>query len=244
MSSPGASLPVLLCLLLFAAVLEGQETVYSECWILDNLTLIGEHRVEVSGNPEVVDTELGRAVQFDGEGDRVLVDANPIGAAREFTVEVLFRPSGSFPDNRDPRFVHIQDPGDPAQKRVMIELRTTEENRCYLDGYLKTDNDNLALIDASLTHPSGIWHHAAVTYKDGVFTTYMNGEEELRGKVTHRETVLNALGKTSLGARMDLRNWFRGEIRMVKVTHAALGPAEFTLAPLALQGVRGKDSAE
>lgn len=215
-------LMVMLCM-----VLRGQGTAGEELWLLDNLEVIGSHRVMVSGDPEVMDTEMGSAVMFDGDGDRLLVDANPIGGAREFTLEVLFKPTASYPENREPRFVHIQDPDDPQQKRVMIELRINEQNLCYLDGFIRTDGDDLALIDETLTHPSGEWHHAAITFKQGTFTTYMDGKKELTGQVSYMDAILSASGKTSLGGRMDDRNWFNGLIRAVRVTHAALEPADF-----------------
>jgi len=63
----------------------------SELWEIDNLEKIGGHPVDVIGDPEVVNTEIGRAVEFDGNGDMLLVDFNPIGDARAFTVEVIFK---------------------------------------------------------------------------------------------------------------------------------------------------------
>ncbi len=207
--------------------LSAQDTVYYEIWDINNLRSIGGHSVSCLGDPVVVETETGQAVEFDGNGDRLLVDANPIGESKEFTVEVIFWPDACYPENSDPRFVHIQDPEDPRQKRVMIELRLTRDNDCYLDGYMLTDNDDLALMDENLTHPTETWLHAAITYKEGVFATYINGVKELSGRVSYRDVILGQAGKTSLGSRMDERNWFRGKIKTVKVTRKALPPEEF-----------------
>lgn len=204
-----------------------QDTAYYEIWDINNLRCIGGHGVSYLGDPVVVDTETGQAVEFDGEGDRLLVDANPIGESKEFTVEVIFWPDACYPENSDPRFLHIQDPEDPQHKRVLIELRLNRDNECYLDGYMLTDNDDLALMDENLTHPTETWLHAAITYKEGVFTTYMNGVEQGNGKVSYQNCILGQAVKTSLGSRMDERNWFRGKIKTVKVTRKALPPGEF-----------------
>jgi hypothetical protein len=140
---------------------------------------------------------------------------------------VIFWPNACYPENTDPRFVHIQDPDDPQNKRVMIELRVNQNNECYLDGFMLTDNDNLALIDETLTHPTQTWLHAAITYKEGVFTTYMNGVKELTGNVTYQHLILGETGKTSVGSRMNERNWFSGKIKTIKVTRKALTPEDF-----------------
>jgi hypothetical protein len=59
----------------------------------------------------------------------------------------------------------------------MVELRVNEKNQCYLDAFLQTDTENLALIDSTLVHPTEQWLHAAVVYRDGVLSTYINGDQ-------------------------------------------------------------------
>jgi hypothetical protein len=219
------------CILVLAGFIKvtAQDSMQSEYWQIDNLEQIGGHAVTVFGDPMVVEVDGGKAVAFDGDEDQLLIDANPIGDAREFTVEVVFRPEACYPENMDPRFVHIQDPADPENKRVLIELRLNEQNMCYIDGYILTDTDNLALIDNTLVHPTEAWLHAAMTYKDGILTTYVQGKRELSGAVGYDQLIVNPTGKTSLGGRMDKRNWFRGMIRTLRVTRRALSPEEFLL---------------
>ena len=199
----------------------------SETWNIDNLDKIGGHDVWVNGDPEVVDTEIGKAVKFDGDGDMLLVDWNPIGEAKAFTVEVVFKPSASYPENVAPRFIHIQDPDDEEGKRLMIELRINEQNQCYLDGFMRTDTMSLVLIDENLVHPTDQWNSAAVTYENGVMTTWFNGKKELSGQLSYAETLINPFGKVAIGGRMDHRNWFNGYIKTLKVTDRALDPKEF-----------------
>ena len=213
---------------MLSSTLIAADTAYYELWDISSLEMIGGHKVSSFGDPQVVSTEIGNAVQFDGEGDRLLVDFNPIMDAKEFTVELVFKPDACYPNNTDPRFVHIQDPNDPDNKRLMIELRVNANNQCYMDGYLRTDAGSLPLIDESLVHPTEVWQHVAITYKDSTFTTYFNGTEELSGTIHHAFTVVNTFGKTSLGARMNEIKYYSGLLKTLKVTHAKLAPEDFT----------------
>lgn len=205
------------------------DTIYYELWDISNLDSIGGHSVTISGDPQVVSTELGDAVEFDGDGDRLLVDFNPIMGAREFTVELVFKPKACYPNNEAPRFVHIQNPDDPQAKRVMIELRVDENNKCYMDGFIKTDAESLALIDETLVHSTEKWQHVAITYKDSTFTTYFNGIKELSGTIRYDSMIVDSIGKTSLGARMNEVAFYAGIMKTLKVSHARLDPEDFIL---------------
>ena len=220
-----ASLTLLILFLFFYS--NAADTTYYEIWEINSLSEISGHNVEFTGNPQVVNTDIGEAVQFDGDGDRLLIDANPIGDAMEFTIEVVFKPDAGINIINEPRFIHIQDPDDPQGKRVMMEIRVNNENNWYLDGYMNTDSENLTLIDEKLTHPTAEWMHAAITYKHTIFKTYVNGEEELTGSVSYNSKIINSTGKTSIGARMNERNWYSGLIKTLKITHEALSPDKF-----------------
>ncbi len=204
------------------------DTVYYELWDISSLEMIGGHEVATLGDPLVVSTEIGDAVQFDGDGDRLLVDFNPIMDAKEFTVELVFKPDACYPDNTAPRFLHIQDPDDPEGKRVMIELRVDPNNMCYMDGFMKTDAGSLPLIDETLVHPTEVWQHVAITFKDSTLTTYFNGIEELSGTLHYANDIVNTIGKTSIGGRMNDVAFYAGLIKTLKVTHAKLAPEDFT----------------
>src|SRR5262249_15739867 len=58
----------------------------SVIWNLDNLELIGGHKVTVVGKPRVIETDRGKAIEFDGKGDGLIVSANPLAGLKEFTV--------------------------------------------------------------------------------------------------------------------------------------------------------------
>jgi len=109
----------------------------------------------------------------------------------------------------------------------MIELRIDENNMCYMDGFMKTDAGSLALKDETLVHPTEIWQHVAITYKDSTLTTFFNGLEELSDTLHYENAIVNAIGKTSIGARMNEVKFYSGLIKTLKVTHACLDPTDF-----------------
>ncbi len=191
-------------------------------WSIDSLSSIAGLPTQVEGNPQLITAT--ESVRFDGDGDRLLVDNNPLVGAKEFTVEIIFKPFDAYPQNWEPRFFHIESADNP-NRRLTIELRLNHKKQWYLDAYIKSDHSHLTLIDSTKVHPVGEWFHAAITYKDRHLTSFVNGQKELEGKVEYLPIPENA--KTSIGARMNKIHWFNGEIKKVRITHKALLPSEF-----------------
>lgn len=197
-------------------------------WQLDSLDSIDDRPVATLGAPQLVKTSLGTAVRFDGDGDRLLVDANPLGDAAEFTIEIIFNPADAYPNNLEPRFFHIESLENP-NRRITIELRLNDKKQWYLDAYIKSEQSQLTLIDPTKVHPIGEWAHAAITYKNREFVSFVNGQKELMGQVDYLPIALNA--KTSIGARMNQVHWFKGDILQVRISPRVLRVAEFLLVP-------------
>ncbi|HEY0892475.1 MAG TPA: LamG domain-containing protein [Cellvibrio sp.] len=197
-------------------------------WNINSLSRIGGSSAQVLGNPQVVNTALGTAVRFDGDGDRLLVDANPLGDANEFTIEIIFNPADAYPNNIEPRFFHIESRDNP-NRRVTIELRLNEKKQWYLDAYIKSERSQFTLIDPTKVHPIGEWAHAAIMFKNRDFVSYVNGQQELVGQVDYLPIASNA--KTSIGSRMNQVHWFKGDIAQARITRRALSPAEFLQVP-------------
>jgi hypothetical protein len=196
----------------------------TETWLINSFHNIGGAVVNVQGNPRIVDFSHGKAVRFDGEGDRLLIDKNPLANTAEFTIEIIFNPAAAFPANAEPRFFHIEAADNPS-RRVTIELRLNNKNQWYLDAYIKSEQSQLTLIDPSKVHPVNQWAHAAITYKDREFISYVNGKKELTGQVDFLPITPTA--KTSIGARMNQVHWYKGDIAKVRISHQALEPARF-----------------
>ena len=205
---------------------EGDSTL-SVTWNINNVESIEGHPTSKLGDPQVQDVSDVTAVWFDGIDDGLIVDSNPLEGTTSFTVEVLFKPDSSFPNNEAQRFIHIQNPNDD-NRRILIELRLTDDHHWYLDTFIKSELSSLALMDEKQRYPVNEWYHAAMVYDNGVMTSYVDGIEQLSGEV---DFLPISGGKTSIGTRMNLRSWFKGSIRTLKVTHRALVPEEFMISP-------------
>jgi len=57
-----------------------QDEVPATTWIFDRTDQIGGHPATVLGHPHVIDTPLGKAVEFNGIDDALLIDAHPLAA--------------------------------------------------------------------------------------------------------------------------------------------------------------------
>ncbi|HEX5216584.1 MAG TPA: LamG-like jellyroll fold domain-containing protein [Vicinamibacterales bacterium] len=192
-------------------------------WTIDNLTQIGGHAVTAVGAPRVVDAPGGRAIAFDGARDGLIVEANPLAGLARFTVEVLFEPA--IDGSEEQRFVHFEEAG--SGNRALIELRLAAAT-WSLDTYLRHGEIGLTLLDRSIAHPAGGWHAAALTYDGKTMAHFVDRRRELQGDVAFR--TLGA-GKTSIGVRQNLVSFFKGRIRLIRVTPDVLAPAAMLEPP-------------
>ncbi len=188
-------------------------------WNINNLKNIGGNKVAVLDNPIVIDTPKGKAVQFDGVDDGIFLDSNPLTGASQFTIEIIFRPDSG--GNKEQRFLHI---GEVQGNRVLIETRLTEDNRWFLDTFIKSGESERTLYAENFLHPISEWHHAALVYDGKSMRHFVNGVKELEGTVNYMPMKA---GHTSIGCRMNKVYWFKGAIRKVRITHRVLSPEEF-----------------
>jgi hypothetical protein len=182
-------------------------------WKLDDVKKVGGHATEVIGAPRVVD---GAAV-FDGAHDGIFVPADPLDGVKEFTIEILFSPAEGGPEAQ--RFFHLQ---DTADWRVMIETRLDGKGGWWLDTFLGATKGGTPLIDPKRVHKTDAWYWAAVRYDGKTMSHFVNGEKELEAA----DVKFGPLGpgKLSLGVRQNKVYWFKGGIREVRFTPAALAP--------------------
>ncbi len=214
---------LILCYVFFLAFLgcgQKQESG-SMVWQLDNLDSIDGHSPSVLGEPVVVESPLGKAIQFDGEDDALVFDLNPLAGASAFTLEVVFRPdAGGEPEQR---FIHMEEVDD---HRVLVETRLTPDGHWFLDTFLKSGDSDCTLYAKQFLHPVGEWFHAVLVYESGRMRHYVNGAKELEGTVNFQPM---AGGRTSVGSRLNRVYWFKGAVKEISVTPQALSPAEFVL---------------
>ncbi len=190
-------------------------------WELNRLDTIGGFPVTLIGNPILIQTDKGDAIEFDGVDDGLLIGSNPLAGASEFTIEVVFKP---YPGGlEEQRFVHME---QDDNNRALIELRSKPDEDWFLDTFIKSGASSKALLAEDYPHVSNEWWNACLVYKNNVMTHYVNGIEELTGEVFFQEV---SSGITSLGVRQNLVSWYKGAIRTLKITHKALLPEEFMI---------------
>jgi hypothetical protein len=234
-----------LLLLSFPAV--AQQTT----WRFDNLHQIGGVGVTTVGAPKVIDTPVGKAVHFEGsgpikgadgghaEGDALFVNTAPLAGDATYTFEVVFRPSST--GAKAQRFFHQQD--KDSQSRRMFEMRIVDGKWCLdtvgidtgraagADPQGSAAQHGVTMVcDAAHLHPLDRWYAVAATYDGKMLRGYVNGE--LQGEVAATLTPLPA-GTTSIGTRIDKRDFFTGDVYSARFSSNVLPATEFLKAPAA-----------
>jgi len=206
--------------LAFASLVSAADT---EVWVFDQLGRIGGHAPTVVGHPGVIETEVGKAVAFNGVDDALFFDVHPLAGAEVFTWEVMFRPD---PDGRpEQRFFHLQENG--TQTRLLFETRLIDGKWC-LDSYATAGGAGKTLIDRTRLHSTGAWHTAALVYDGRELRNYVDGELQGSGLV---HLIPQKEGRTSVGVRINRVDYFKGAIRMARMSRRVLAPEEFLRVP-------------
>jgi len=188
-------------------------------WELDSIEAVGGYPIDVDGRPVVVDGPYGSAIEFNGAGDALFVEANPLAGLEAFTVEMVFRPdAGGLPEQR---FFHL---GEVNGDRVLFETRLTEDGHWYLDTFISSGDSNRPLLNESHLHPVGQWYHLALTCDGQQEVNYVNGIQEASGSI---DFVPLLGGQTSIGVRLNRVCWFRGAIGRIRFSAGVLDPDEF-----------------
>lgn len=208
-------------------------------WTFDRLDQIGGLAVKVDGSPKVIETPLGKAVEFDGVDDSIYIDQHPLAGAEQFTFEALFRPDGGATEQR---WFHLAERNpatgqlvtltgsstQDASARFLFELRVINGNQWCLDAFVAGPGYSRALLLRDKLHPTGQWYHVASTYDGEVFRSYVNGALEGEAEVAFKP---QGAGGTSVGTRMNHVNYFNGAVRQARFTSRALTPDEFLKTP-------------
>ena len=198
------------------AALQGEPE--SETWRFDRIDNIGGHATTVLGEPRVVETPIGKAAEFDGVDDALVVPVHPLAGASTFTWEAIFRPDGG---QREQRWFHLQEEG--SRNRLLFEIRVVED-QWFLDSYAFSPIGEKALMNRTALHPLRRWHHVAAVYDGTTFSNYVDGVKQGEAQVT---LAPQGPGRTSVGVRINLVDYFKGAIHSSRFTRRALSPAEF-----------------
>ena len=209
-------------------------------WNFDNLNKIGGLPVKVEGHPKVIESPVGKAVEFDGVGDSLLIEEHPLAGAETFTFEAIFRPDGGAEAQRwfhlaerDPKTGSLANPSptNPTQDtnaRFLFELRVVDGKTWYLDAFTNGPGYNRALMFKDKLHPIGQWYHVAQVYDGKMYRSYVNGELQGEAELAYKP---QGPGAASIGVRMNKVNYFHGAVAKARFTNKALTPAEFMKLP-------------
>ncbi len=223
-----APLALLFCLpVVYAQISQGQ------VWRFDNIDNIGGHPTHVLGHPQVIDTEYGKAVQFNGVDDGIFVDVHPLAGASTYTWEVIFRPDADGPAAQ--RFFHLQeqDPatGEDTRNRMLFEIRIVDGQWC-LDSFASSGTQNRTLLNCKMLHPLGKWYRVTAVYDGKMLRNYVDDELQGGGPL---ELKPQLPGHSSIGVRINKIYWFKGAVLMARMTPRVLTPDEFLKMPEKLQ---------
>ncbi len=192
-------------------------------WTFDNLAKIGGHAVTVLGAPKVIATPQGKAIQFNGVNDALFLEVHPLAGAEKFTWEVIFRPDSDGPPAQ--RFFHMQEDG--SQNRYLFETRIINK-QWALDSFAASSAGSRALMDTEKLHPADRWYHIAAVYDGENYRNYVNGKLQVASVV---KLSPQGPGRTSVGVRINKVDYFKGAVRLSRMTRRALTPAEFLPVP-------------
>jgi hypothetical protein len=216
--------------MLFAA---GPGANQSEVWTFDHLDKVAGFATTILGHPHLVKTPMGKAVQFDGVGDALFVNENPLANVEAFTFEVIFRPElGGAEEQRwfdiselDPKTGVDEEPN--RENRYQFEIRVIGDQWC-LESLVRTPKGGKQIIDRKLVHPLDVWHHVAMVYDGKEYRSYIN--HVLEGKAAANLAPIGP-GHTSIGVRINKVYYFKGSVREARFSRRALGPDEFLKLP-------------
>jgi hypothetical protein len=218
---------IVVCIHLMSST--GSTAPPDELWTFDRIDTVGGHRVTVLGHPHVIDTPVGKAVEFNGVNDAMFLDVHPLAGAETFTWEVIFRPDADGAPEQ--RFFHLQErdakTGLDTQNRLLLEIRIIDGLWC-LDSFAKSGDASQALMNRRLLHPAGAWYHVAMVYDGRQFRNYVDGVQEGSADL---HLPPQGPGRSSAGVRINRVDYFKGAIRMARMTRRALSPVEFMKSP-------------
>ena len=79
--------------------------------------------------------------------------------------------------------------------------------------------------------PLGEWHHAAAVYDGREYRNYVDGELEGSAEL---HLAPQGPGRTSVGTRINRKDYFKGAVLEARMTNRAMPPAEFLKMPRGL----------
>ena len=198
-----------------------------EVWSFDRIDQIAGHPTTVLGHPRVIDSSVGKAIEFNGVDDGLFIDVHPLAGAETYTWEAVFRPDGG---NAEQRWFHLEEnpaTGDDKDSRMLFEIRVVEGQWC-LDAFNKSGPVQKALLNRKSLRPLGRWYHVAAVYDGREFRSYIDGVPDGAAEI---HFTPQGPGRAAVGVRLNQVYYFKGAVHLARFTRRALAPSEFLKPP-------------
>ncbi|SPE29066.1 conserved exported hypothetical protein [Candidatus Sulfotelmatomonas gaucii] len=233
------SIPATVLLLLTAAgMAQAGAEPESTIWRFDDVDSVGGHATHVLGHPHLIDSPYGKAIEFNGVDDALFVDVHPLAGASTYTWEVIFRPDANGAQAQ--RFFHLAevDPatGKDTGNRMLFEIRIVKGEWC-LDSFAQSNDSRRALLNCDDLHPLGKWYRVTAVYDGKMLRNYVGDEKQGEGEL---HLTPQGAGHSSIGTRIDRRDYFKGAVFEARFTPRALESDEFLKMPPVVDAGAGK----
>jgi Concanavalin A-like lectin/glucanases superfamily len=209
-----------------------------EIWHFDQTAALGGHPTKLLGAPKVIDTEIGKAIAFNGVDDALFVAVHPLAGAATWTWEMIFKPDADGKPAQ--RIFHLQsvDPAtgaDIANERMLFEIRIVpggegKPPQWCLDSFATAGGQSRTLLNCEKLHPFGQWYRVTAVYDGKMLHNYVGDELQGEGELN---LAPERPGRASVGTRIDLRDYYKGAMYEARFTRKALDVADFLKLPAA-----------
>jgi hypothetical protein len=220
---------LLLSLWAMTGLFLGAQQATEQVWRFDQTSSLGGHATKILGHPQVVETPYGKAVAFNGRDDALFTDVHPLAGAKTWTWEVIFRPDEDGAEAQ--RFFHLSvlDPatGKDLDDRMLFEIRTMDGKWC-LDSFVMSGNQSKTLLNRQKLHPLGKWYRVTAVYDGKTLRNYVGDELQGEGEV---QLAPQGAGHSSVGVRINLKDYFKGAVFEARFSERALAPEDFLKIP-------------
>ena len=203
-------------------------------WRFDSTASVGGNVAEVKGHPAVIDSAAGKAVEFNGVDDALFVKVHPLAGAATWTWEMIFKPDAD--GKAEQRIFHLQSVEvatgkDVVNERMLFEIRIRDGKWC-LDSFATAGGQSRTLLNCEKLHPFGKWYRVTAVYDGKMLRNYVGDELQGEGELGLRPELP---GRSSIGTRIDLRDYYKGGIYAARFTRSALGVDDFMKMPAGLK---------
>ncbi len=110
---------------------------------------------------------------------------------------------------------------------MLFEIRVRDGQWC-LDSFAIAGGHRLTLLNCEKMHPFGAWYRVTAVYDGKTFKNYVGDELQGEGPL---EIPAERPGHTSVGTRIDMRDYYKGGMYAARFTRSALPVSEFMKLP-------------